>query len=318
MAFDCLCIGGAAADGSFHLTGPAVLGTSNLAHSEIGFGGVARNVAETLARLGAKSGLLSAVGADAVGWELIDHLSSVGVDAGLLQVIPGESTSRYIAVLDPDGELVIGINAMDVIARIRPSDIADAPLDDARWVFAECNLDAETLLAVVERRRSGGTFRLAVDAISVPKSARLPVDLSGIDLMCGNADEVNAILRTSEPDTVDGALELVRGLIGRGAAAAMVSIGSGGCVVAEGGQAWAIGAVPAQIVDVTGAGDARIAGTLLALLADAPLPVAAQQGSLLAALAAESPRTIDAALGPQRIAALSARLAEATIEGPLP
>ncbi|HWL02408.1 MAG TPA: PfkB family carbohydrate kinase [Microbacteriaceae bacterium] len=323
MVLDCLCIGGAAADGSFHLTSPAVLGTSNVATAESGFGGVARNVAESLARLGARVSLLSAVGADASGWELIEHATAAGIDAGLVQVVPGEQTSRYIALIDPDGELVIGINAMGVLARIRPSDIADAPLDEARWVFAECNLDAETLLAVIERRREGGAFRLAIDAISTPKAQRLPADLTGIDLLCGNVDEANAILGRSEPGTPDGARSLARGLVARGAGAAMISIGPGGCVVATPDDAWVISAVPADVVDVTGAGDARIAGTIHALLDGEPIHQAARRGSLLAAIAAESPTTIDAALGPQRLAASSNRLAEATVsrltpEGPLP
>ena len=314
---DCLCIGGAASDGSFHLTSPAVLGTSNVATAESGFGGVARNVAESLARLGARVGLLSAVGADASGWELVEHATAAGIDAGLVQVIPGEATARYIALIDPGGELVIGINAMGVLSRIRPSDIAEAPLDEARWVFAECNLDAETLLTIIERRRAGGSFRLAVDAISTPKALRLPDDLTGVDLLCGNADEANAILGTDEPGTRDGALALARGLVARGAGAAMISIGAGGCIVATAEAAWAIGAVPARVVDVTGAGDARIAGTLHGLLAGEPIHEAARRGSLLAALAAESPTTIDAALAPQRLAASSNRLAEARLEGPL-
>lgn len=315
---DCLCIGGAAADGSFHLTSAPVLGTSNVASAQSGFGGVARNVAESLGRLGTRVGLLSAVGADATGWELIDHASAAGIDAGLVQVIPGEQTARYIALLDPEGELVIGINAMDVLARIRPADIADAPLGDARWVFAECNLDAETLLAVIERRRDEGGFQLAIDAISTPKSQRLPEDLTGIDLLCGNADEGNAILGLREPGTIPGALVLAQGLVARGAGAAMISVGESGCVVATREGAWAIAAVPARVVDVTGAGDARIAGTLHGLLAGEPVEEAARRGSLLAAIAAESPTTIDAALGPRRLAAAAHRLDAAVVTQLLP
>lgn len=324
MAFDCLCIGGAAADGSFRLASPAVLGTSNVATAGSGFGGVARNVAESLARLGAHVGLLSAVGADAAGWELVEHATAAGIDAGLVRVIPGEQTARYIALIDPEGELVIGINAMSVLAGIRPEDISDAPLEEARWVFAECNLDAETLLAVIERRRAGGVFRLAIDAISTPKATRLPIDLSGIDLLCGNVDEGNAILGVAEPSTPEGAMALALGLVARGAGAAMISIGSGGCVVASAAGVWAVGAVPAAVVDVTGAGDARIAGTLQGLLAGEPLHEAARRGSLLAALAAESPTPIDPALAPRRVAASENRLAEASLtpmanpRGPLP
>ncbi len=317
MRLDCLCIGGANVDVSFRLDAPAVLGTSNAGSTASSFGGVARNVAVTMAMIGARTGLLAAVGADSHGWELIDDLSAVGVDAGLVRIVPGETTSRYLAVLDPDGELVIGVNAMAITSQLRPGDIDEASLDEARWVFAECNLDAGTLLAVIERRRAGGAFRLAVDATSVSKAARLSVDLSGIDLVCANADEANAILGAVERQTVEGATALARGLVARGAAAAMVSIGALGCVVDSADGSWAIGAIPVDVVDVTGAGDARIAGTLLGLLADAPLPAAAGSGSVLAAIAAGSPYTIDPRLSAQRVAAVSERFDAASVTGPI-
>ena len=107
MGIDCLCIGGAAVDRSFRLVGPAVLGTSNIASSDSGLGGVARNVAESLARLGARTALLTAVGADPAGWELVERLTAIGVDAGLVQVVPGGTTAEYVAVLDPDGEVEV-------------------------------------------------------------------------------------------------------------------------------------------------------------------------------------------------------------------
>ena len=52
---------------------------------------------------------------------------------------------------------------------------------------------------------------------------------------------------------------------------------------------------------------------MAALLDGEPIELAARRGSLLAALAAESPATIDPALTRQRVAALSGRLAEAAI-----
>ncbi len=97
----------------------------------------------------------------------------------------------------------------------------------------------------------------------------------------------------------------------------MVSIGSLGCVVSTADGAWAVGAIPVDVVDVTGAGDARIAGTLLGLLAGEPLPVAARTGSVLAAIAAGSPHTIDPRLGPQRVAAVAERLEAVELTGPL-
>lgn len=317
MALDCLCIGGANVDGWFRLVAPAIVATSNPARAEFGFGGVARNVAEWLGRLRARAGLLSRVGTDTLGWELIDDLAASGVDAGLVHAVPGEQTSRYLAVVQPDGELFIGVNDMRIIERISPADIRDAPLEEAAWVFADCNLAPETLAAIIARRRDSGAFRLVIDAVSVPKAGRLPEDLGGVDLLCCNVDEANAVLGIAEAATVTGAAGIAGGLRARGAASAMITLGADGCVVESAAGAWHVGAVPARVVDETGAGDARIAGTLLGLLSGASLRIAARHGSLLAALATESTHTIDPRVTPAFVEANARRADEVAIEGPL-
>lgn len=318
MRIDCLCIGGANVDESFRLAAPPIEGTSNPANVSRGFGGVARNVAETAARLGLHVALLAAVGDDDDGGALRDHLERLGVDTALLHAVPGAATARYAAVLDPAGDLVIGVSAMAVASAITSDVIAAAPLEDAAWVFAECNLEPDALEAIVERRRRGDAFRLAVDAISVPKSARLPRVLTGIDVLFANLDEANAILGRSEPPTTAGGAELARRLAALGARAAIVTLGPLGCVVHAASGTYAVGAAAAEVVDVTGAGDARVAGTIAALQRGASLVEAARDGALLAALALESPFVTDARLSPAFLDTQRHRLDRVRAEGPLP
>lgn len=315
---DVLCIGGAAVDLGLRLEHDPVLGTSNLAAATEGDGGVARNVASLLARFGAVPALLTAVGADDAGAALLRRLVEAGVDAGRALVVAGAATARYVAVLDPSGELVIGVNAMGVTSAITPGLIASTPLDGASWVFAECNLDAPALAAVLERRRAEPGARLAVDTVSVPKCARLPRSLEGVDLLLTNADEAGALLRREAPRTREGGLELSAHLLDRGAAAAVVTLGDRGHVARTAEGAWWSGAVRARVADVTGAGDALIAATLAGLVRGRSLPEAAREGALAAALAVESERTAPDGLGLARLDAERARLDDTPWEGPLP
>ncbi len=55
-------------------------GVSNPAQIRTGFGGVARNVAENLARLGQPVSLISVVGRDRRGEELLEHAAAAGID----------------------------------------------------------------------------------------------------------------------------------------------------------------------------------------------------------------------------------------------
>jgi len=310
-----LCIGGANLDSTYRLAAPAVLETSNVAVTSRSFGGVARNVAENLGRAGVPACLLAAVGSDANGWELIDHLSSFGVDTGLINVVNGESTSTYVAILQPDGELVLGVNDMAVTSSITPGDIEDVDLSGFAWVFAECNLTRDSLSAVIAAARGHERVKLAVDAISVPKVTRLPDDLSGIDLIFANVDEASALMGVEYSRDIDGMVAAARGIVARGAASAVVTCGPLGCVTHSADGTWAVSAVPAEVVDVTGAGDARIAGTLAGLLRGETLPVASKAGSLFATIAAESPTTISTRLSRSTLDAMRDRLDAVTIKG---
>ncbi|TIM70225.1 MAG: carbohydrate kinase, partial [Mesorhizobium sp.] len=49
-------------------------------------------------------------------------------------------------------------------------------------------------------RKQGARFKLAVDTVSSPKSARLPKDLTGIDLLFTNHDEANTMLGITDAD----------------------------------------------------------------------------------------------------------------------
>src|SRR5918993_2707283 len=107
-----LCIGGAAVDRKYRALDSIRPGTSNPVRSERSFGGVARNVAENLARLGVATALVSLVGDDGAGRAIRAHLGRAGVDTRFVAVADGQATAEYLAVLPPSGELAFGLAEM--------------------------------------------------------------------------------------------------------------------------------------------------------------------------------------------------------------
>lgn len=290
-----LCVGAAVVDRKLQLLEPAVAGTSNPARAAVADGGVARNVAETLARLGVPAALVSRVGDDAAGRALVGRLAASGVDTAAVDVVPGGQTGEYVAVLGPDHDLVLGVATMDLLDGIDPAAVdrgwpAGGP--DSGWVFLDCNLPAGTLARGLERARQTGV-PVAVDAVSTPKVRRLPADLTGVTVLFCNRAEAAAWLAAHpaahpavEPAT------LAAGLRAAGAAGVVLTLGRDGLLVADGAGLHELPAVPARPVDVTGAGDALAAGTLGGLLAGQSLPVAAATGALVAALTVASVHTV--------------------------
>lgn len=275
-------------DRSYRLAGPLLLETSNPAARALGSGGVARNVAETLGRLGVPAGLVSRVGDDDAGRALLAALDGAGIGRDGVLAVPGAATAEYVAVLTPGGDLALGLAAMAIFDDLTP-EVLEAHADlvaAAAWVFADCNLPAASLLALAGRRWRGD-YRLAIDAVSVAKSTRLPADLAGVDLLFLNRDEARAFAASrgrpggSHRDAALAALEA-------GAAAAVVTLGADGALAAEAGSVVHIPAVPARVFDVTGAGDALVAAVLSALCGGADLVDAVARGCAAAARTLET------------------------------
>jgi pseudouridine kinase len=289
-----VCVGNAALDRTFALDGPARMSTSNPAQLRTGFGGVARNVAENLARLGASAALVTQVGNDAAGRALRADCAAHGIDVGGVMLSEVHPTPEYAAIIDQRSELVIGVSAAAAIDALSVAQLGAAFDEDARtaWTFADCTLPATVIAALLEDRRAGGP-PLAIDAVSTAKAQRLPGDLRGLDLLFLNEDEARALLG-------DGAaadmLELARAVRARGAAAVVLTRGARGAIVATDDGTAEIPAPAATPVDVTGAGDALIAGTLFGLLMGERLADAVRTGTLVARLAIESPATVSRAL----------------------
>ncbi|MHB8306261.1 MAG: carbohydrate kinase family protein, partial [Vulcanimicrobiaceae bacterium] len=122
--------------------------------------------------------------------------------------------------------------------------------------------------------------RVALDPVSEPKTSRLPIDLSGVDLLFMNEREATVYLGWKHGAP---AAELAWALRERGAASVVLTLGASGALAAS-DRCVQVPPFGAERVDATGAGDALIAGVLYATLRGDPLEAAARVGTLAAAL----------------------------------
>ncbi|MCO5732825.1 carbohydrate kinase [Rhizobium sp. SSA_523] len=312
-----MCIGGAVFDRKYRARQAIVPETSNPVDGARSHGGVARNVAENLSLLGASVGFVSILGEDEAGQAILAHLRGRGIDTGQVILTAERPTAEYAAVLDPSGDLVLGLADMAIFDLFQPAHIdrAWSHLASAALVFADCNLPAETLHHLVRRRRDA-RFRLVIDAVSAPKVVRLPQDLAGVDLVFMNLDEANALLARHGHERVQAPLEAARALTGLGVREAVVSMGAHGMAIATGERLVHVPAVKARPVDMTGAGDAMIAATLYRLLAGDETVEAARMGTLAGALTTETDKSVHAELSSAFLDAHRHRLADEAAEAP--
>jgi pseudouridine kinase len=300
-----VCVGGATVDRKYHAPRPLIAGTSNPVAGGRAFGGVARNVCENLARLGQSVSLVSVLGEDEAGDSVAAFLRDLGVDVTRVLRVAGRATAEYVAVMEADGSLAFGLADMGILDLLTPDHLERSwpHLASAGWVFADCNLPAKSL-AFLLQKRPHSRFQLALDGVSTPKVTRLPDDLSSIDVLFLNLDEARALLR----DPGAGPEAAAAGLRTRGAGAVVLTRGAEGVLLATGDGIWPIASVRAETRDVTGAGDALIAGTLAGLSDGSSLREALGTGTLVAALTTESAASVHPDLSPAFVAEAATRL----------
>lgn len=309
MRVQVVCIGGACIDRKYHVLTRVTSGTSNPARAERSFGGVARNVAENLTRLGVETALCTIVGNDDNGNALLEHARHAGIDVHLTLRDCG-FTPEYAAVVDANGDLVLGVSDMQALDAFGIAELNErwSAVAQSSWVFADCNLRSDVLAQCIERARDAG-FKLAVDAVSEPKVLGLPDDLNGIDVLFLNEPEAAAYLREDlEAFRRRTTFERAQAVRARGANAVMLTCGPGGIIACGDDDCTEIPAAPAQCVDVTGAGDALIAAALFRLLLGDSLAGAARAGTVCAALTIESRASVRADLNRAMLEERSHRL----------
>ncbi|MCI0520247.1 MAG: carbohydrate kinase family protein [Chloroflexi bacterium] len=280
-----LVLGSAGVDIVGRLKGDIRLGTSLPAQIRTTFGGVARNVAENLARLGQSVRLITVVGNDEQGERLLKGLESAGVDISATVCTTEYATGAYIAAINGQGELQFGLDDMRAINCITPEYLrkrADL-FRDASALFIDANLPKDVLRTAVSLARRS-RLPICADPASAVLAARLKPYLSALTLIAPNNEEACILCDLPKVSTRKQALQAAKCLVSQGVALAIITMGEQGLCYATSETSGHIPALRTEILDPTGAGDALSAAVITALLNDIPVDDAVRLGVSAASL----------------------------------
>ncbi len=241
-----------------------VMGDSNPGSIRCVPGGVARNVAENLARLGHAVRLISLVGDDTLGQSLRALTQAVGVDVSGVQCVAGSATSTYLSIHSQNGEMEFAINDMALLAQLTPAVLqANAGLlQGANTWMVDANLSPDTLDYVlgIVRLTVASPSAVFADAVSLAKCGRLLPWLSTLHTLKVNALEAQALCGFSVVSAAQ-AMAACQHLQALGVGRVVISLGADGVVWCDAdGAAGHCLAAPVAVVNVSGAGDALLAG----------------------------------------------------------
>jgi sugar/nucleoside kinase (ribokinase family) len=231
-------------------------------------GGVAMNIAATLARFGLAPAILTAIGRDAEGAELLAACARLGLVTDHAYLSEDLPTDRYMAIEGANGLIAAIADAHSLEAAgdkiLRP--LADGRLGTAEtpWtglIALDGNL-TQSLLADIAASPLFAKADLRVAPASPGKAERLlPLLKHPSATLYVNLEEAGLIAHHPFATAPEAAL----GLLARGAARVLVTNGGKTCAEGTQGEGVIEDSPPAVLVTrITGAGDTFMAAHIVA------------------------------------------------------
>lgn len=239
-------------------------------------GGAPGNVACAVARLGGRSQFVGAVGNDAFGERLRDHLRDFGAGLEGLRVLDGRRTSLALVASGGSG-VPDFVFYRDTDAALCPDDIDEAAIAGASFVYlSSMALQSEpgrsAIFAAIEMARQAGTSlsfdpNIRLRSWATVDAAREVLDpvTKMVDVLKVNRHDAELLTRETDPWK---ALPL----LGRQEALAVITLGEDGCIWRRGEDTGSVPSIPVEVIETTGAGDAFAAALLFQLTRQAHPP----------------------------------------------
>ena len=269
---------------------PLVEADSNPGQVSTALGGVGRNIAHNMSLLGLDVRLLTAYGDDLYGERVAASCSELGIDLSHALHVPGGTTSTYLYLADPAGEMALAVSDMSICEKIPPAYLAAnlSVLQNAQVVVADANIPRESLIFLAEHC----TVPLFVDPVSTAKAEKLRPILKKIHTLKPNRLEAELLsgvpIHTRED--VEKAADVLTGL---GVHRLFLSLGADGVLAAMGQERVWLPNFPGHMVNTTGCGDAFMAALVWAYLEGTNLETASKAGLAAGSIAMESTETIN-------------------------
>lgn len=279
---DVIVIGGSNVDITGNLTQSFYMNDSNPGKITMSLGGVARNIAENLAYLGLHVQLITALGDDVYGEEILSHCRSVGIDTALIKKYSDYPTSVYMQMMDHKGHLEIAISDMDIMKHITPQVLESYKhqLENAKAIVIDGNLEEETLHYLVALYG----HKIFLDPVSIKKAEKV----RGQSVFCMTPNEEEAKVILESRDSGRKLLEALSHLT----KIPIMTLGEKGVAYMK--ETYQMKSpLEAEVKSVTGAGDAFIAGIVYAYMHDLEIEEMIDCGMQLSKLALESKSAVN-------------------------
>lgn len=236
---------------------------SNPGRATTALGGVGRNIAENLGRLGVEVEFITVLGEDSYAKDIIKNCEAHKVSLEHSIFMKGEHTSLYLCINNEDGDMEMAISAMELYQHISPKYL-ESKLDlinSGSLCIVDTNIPEESLKYLMDHCR----VPLFLDTVSTKKTKKIKGYIHNVHTLKPNiieAEILSGMVIQSEKDLEDATDEIIK----RGVQRIFLSMGPMGVYYNDGTNKGKMPAIPTEVVSTTGAGDSFVAATAWAYM----------------------------------------------------
>lgn len=233
---------------------------SNIGTLETIIGGVGRNIAENLSRLGFSVEFLSVLADDEFSKTIIASCNSLNISTKYCTVLKNSKTSIYMAILDNKNDLALGLSAMDIYNNISKSFILNnlEQINKNKYCVLETNMPRYILELVTQKLPN---IRFALDTVSADKALRAKPILNKLYILKCNLFEAKLLSDIEVTDEKDYK-KLVSHFLAIGVVKVFITLGDAGVIYGDAKGIYTLKVEVINPVSTNGAGDSFMAGLL--------------------------------------------------------
>jgi pseudouridine kinase len=265
-------------------------------------GGVARNIAENLSRIGVSVEFISVFGDDSYAKEIESSCKELNISLQYSEEIENKRTSIYLCINDDSGEMQLAISNMDIYKYLTPEFLSKRLdiINNSRACVLDTNIPKDSIEYLVDNVK----VPIFIDTVSIKKTEKLMDCLYNVYSLKPNIREAEILSGTkiNGKDDLSNAANII---LNKGVKKLYISLGADGVYYNDGINEGILPSITDEIINTTGAGDSFLAGVIWASLNGYDIKECAKAGLSASYICVKSYRTVSEDMSEENIKKLT-------------